>query len=107
MNAVFAFAGGALFQGVVDLVTDPTRLLHGFAHGKDQAGDRHLGPLRQVETVDGMVTDAVAAAGFAEIRMTFARMDEHNGHLGLMTVTLPDHFGGGAQLSGGTVDGGG
>jgi hypothetical protein len=39
--------------------------------------------------------------------MAFARMDEHDGHLGLVAITLPDHFGGGAQLAGGAIDGGG
>ena len=48
LDAVFAFAGGALFQSVVDLVTDPASFLDRFPHGEDQARDGHLGPLLQV-----------------------------------------------------------
>jgi hypothetical protein len=104
---VLAFAGSSFFQGMVDFVTDPARLFHGFPHGKDQTRDGHLRPLRQLESVGWMVTNTVAAARFTKIRMTFTRMDEHDGHLGLVAVTLADHLGGGAELAGCAVDGGG
>ena len=107
LDAVFAFAGGPLFQGVVDLVPDPAGLLHGLSHGKDETGNGHFRPLLQVEAVGRMVANAVAAAGFTEIGVTFARMDEDNGHLGLVSVTLADHLGGGAQLAGRAIDRGG
>jgi hypothetical protein len=53
-----------------------------------------------------MVTDAVAATGFPEVRLALAGMDQDNGDFGLVAVTLADHFGGGTQLAGGAIDGG-
>ena len=35
LNAMFALAGGPLFQGVVHRVTDPTCFLDGLAHRED------------------------------------------------------------------------
>ena len=107
LDPVFTFAGGPFFQRVVDLVPDPAGLLHGLSHGKDETGNGHLRPLLQVEAVGRMVANAVAAAGFTEIGVTFARMDEDNGHLGLVSVTLADHLGGGPQLAGRAIDRGG
>ena len=107
LDPVFTFAGGPLFQRVVDLVPDPAGLLHGLSHGKDETGNGHLRPLLQVEAVGRMVANAVAAAGFTEIGVTFARMNEDNGHLGLVSVTLADHLGGGPQLAGRAIDRGG
>ena len=103
---MFAFAGGPLLQGVIDLVTNPTRLLDGFPHGKNQTRNGHLRPLREVKTMDRMVPDPVTATGLAEIGVAFAGMNQHDGHLGLMAIPLPDHFGGGAKLAGCAVDGG-
>ena len=65
LDAVFAFAGGALFQGVIDLVTDSTGLLDSLTHGKDQARDGHFRPLLKMQAVGRMVANPVAAAGFA------------------------------------------
>jgi len=107
LNAVFALAGGPFLQSMVDLVADPTGLLDGLAHRKDQAGDGHFGPLLQVEPVSLMVADPIAAAGFTEIGLALAGVDEHDGYLGLVSIALADHFGGGAELAGGPVDGGG
>jgi len=106
-DPVLAFAGGAFFQGMVHFVADPTGLLDRLAHGKDQAGNRHLRPLLEMKAVNGMMSYPVAAAWFAEVGMTFAGVDEDDGDLGLVAVALPNHFGGGAKLAGGAVDGGG
>lgn len=54
-----------------------------------------------------MVPDAEAAAGPAEIRLALPCMDQYHGHFGLMSVTLPDHFRGGAELASRTIDSGG
>ena len=86
---------------------DPACLLHGLAHGKDQAGNRHLRPLLKMKPLDGMMADAVTPAGFAEVRMALPSVDQDHGDLGLVPVALADHFGGGAKLAGGAVDGGG
>ena len=107
MDSVFALAGGPLFQGMVDLVSDPAGFLDRFPHGKDQTRDGRLRPLRQVKAVDRVVSDPVTAAGLTEVRMTLAGMNEHDGHLGLVAVALADHLGGRAELAGRAVDGGG
>lgn len=104
LDAMFAFASSPFFQGVVHLVTDPAGLLDGLPHGKDQTGNGHIGPLLQVKAVGWMVADPIASAGFPEIGLTLAGMDEHDGHLGLAAVPLPDHLGGGAELASGAVD---
>lgn len=54
-----------------------------------------------------MVPNPVTPAGLAKIRLTFAGMNEHHGHLGQVAVPLADHLGGRAELAGGAVDGGG
>jgi len=107
LDSVFALACGPFFQGVVDFVTDPTRLFHGFAHGKDETGDGHFGPLLQMKPMSLVVANAIAAAGFAEIGLALAGVDEDDSHLGLVTITLADHLGGRAQLAGRAIDGGG
>jgi len=107
LDSVFALACGPFFQGVVDFVTDPTRLFHGFAHGKDETGDGHFGPLLQMKPMSLVVANAIAAAGFAEIGLALAGVDEDDSDLGLVTITLADHLGGRAQLAGRAIDGGG
>ena len=102
---MFAFPGGPLFKGMIHFVADAAGLFDGFAHGKDETGDGRLRPLGQMKTVDGVMADTVTAARFAEIGMTFAGVNEDDGHLGLMSIALPDHFGGGAELAGGPIDG--
>jgi hypothetical protein len=57
-----------------------------------------------MEPVGRMGTDAIAATGFTQIGLALAGVDEDDGHLGLVSVTLPDHFGGGTELAGGAVD---
>jgi len=105
LDAVFTLAGGPFFEGMIDLVADPAGLLDGFPHGKDEAGDGHLRPLLQVQTMGMVLSDAIAAAGFSEVGLTFPGVNEDDGHLRLVAVALPDHLGGGAKLSGGPVDG--
>jgi len=107
LDSVFALACGPFFQGVVDFVTDPTCLFHGFAHGKDETGDGHFGPLLQMKPMSLVVANAIAAAGFAEIGLALAGVDEDDSDLGLVTITLADHLGGRAQLAGRAIDGGG
>ena len=105
LDPMLAFPGGPFFQGVIDLMTDPAGLLHGLPHGKNQTGDRCLRPLLEVQAMGLMRTDTITAAGFAEVGMTLAGMNQHHGHLGLVAVSLSDHFGGGAELAGGAVHG--
>jgi hypothetical protein len=107
LNPVFAFAGGPFFEGVIHFMADPAGFLDGLAHGKNEAGNGNLRPLRKMEALDRMVTDSVAAAGFAEVGLAFARVNEDNGDFGLMSVPLADHLGGGTELAGGAIDGGG
>ena len=105
LNPVFAFAGGPFFEGVVHFMADPAGFLDGLAHGKNEAGNGNLRPLRKMEALDRMVTDSVAAAGFAEVGLAFAGVNEDNGDFGLVAVALADHLGGGAELAGGAVHG--
>ena len=107
LNPVFAFAGGPFFEGVIHFMADPAGFLDGLAHGKNEAGNGNLRPLRKMEALDRMVTDSVAAAGFAEVGLAFAGMNEDDGDLGLVSVPLADHLGGGPELAGGAIDGGG
>jgi hypothetical protein len=92
---------------MVDLMADSAGLLDGLPHGKDQARDRHIGPLLQMEALGRVWPDPIPAAGLAEIGMTFAGVNEDDGDFGLVAVALADHLGGGAELAGGAVDGGG
>ena len=101
---MLTLAGGPFFEGMIDLVADPAGFLDGFPHGKDEAGDGCLRPLLQVQTMGMVLSDAIAAAGFSEVGVTFPGMDEDNGYLRLVAVALPDHLGGGAELASGTVD---
>jgi len=106
LNAVLALPGGPLFQSMIDLVPDAAGFLDGLLHGKDQAGNGHLGPLLQMKAMSRMLSDPVTPAGLPEIGVTLASVDEHDRHLGLMAITLADHFGSGAELAGRAVDGG-
>ncbi|NCZ96468.1 hypothetical protein EBZ02_04805, partial [bacterium] len=107
MNPVFSLTGGLFLQGVIHLVPDAAGLFDGLAHGKDKAGNRHLRPLLKMEPMRMVMADAIAATRFAEIRLPLAGMDQNDSHFGLVAVSLADHFGGGAKLAGGAVDGGG
>ena len=65
LDAVFAFPGGAFFQRMVDLMADSSCLLDGFAHGEDETGDRVIRPLLKVQALGRVVTNPIAAPGFA------------------------------------------
>jgi hypothetical protein len=106
LDPVFAFPGGTFFQRMIHRMANPACLLNSFAHGEDQAGDRVVRPLLQVKALGRMVADPVATPGFAEVGMAIPGVNQDDGHLGLVSVTLADHFGGRPELAGSTVDGG-
>ena len=94
LDTVFALARGSFLEGVIHAVADPAGLLDSLLHGKNQTRDGHLRPLRKVKAVGGMRPNSIPPPRFSQIRLTFTGMNEHNGHLGLMAVTLPDHLSG-------------
>lgn len=94
LDPVLTLPGGTFFQRMIHLMANPTCLLDGLTHGVDQAGDRAVRPLLQVKALGRMVADPVATPGFAEVGVALAGVNQDDGDLGLVTVSLTDHFGG-------------
>jgi hypothetical protein len=64
-----------------------------------------IGQVIETDFFQGNRTDSITTSGFAEIRMTFACVNEDNGNFWGVAVTLSDHLCGRAELFRGARDG--
>ena len=61
----------------------------------------------EADFFQGNGADSIATAGFSEVGMTFACVNQNDGDFGSVAISLADHFGGGAELFGGSGNSGG
>ena len=105
-EAVFALASGPSFQLVIDLMSDSAGFFNRLFHGKNKAGDGLIGQVIETDFFQGNRTDSITTSGFAEVGMAFPCMNENDGNLWGVAISLPNHLCCGAELFRGTGDGG-
>ncbi len=107
LETVLTFAGRSPFQLVIYLVANSACFFDRLLHRKNKTWDRLIWELVEADFFKGNGANAVSAAGFPKVGVTFARVNENDGDLGSMAISLADHLGGGAELLSGPGDSGG
>ena len=107
MESVPALAGGPALQFMIHLVSDTSCLIDRLFHGKNEARDGLVGQVIETDFFQRNRTDPIPTSGFTQVGVTLPGVDQNDGNLRGVAVSLPDHFGGGAELFRGAGDRGG